>query len=420
MKFKEWLYYIDVGNPVDENLSFIAKTFAQGNEVFASIINHPEFEVTKIDVKKVTWQDLVNYYSDKESNMIAVKVQAKNAVDGIIYFFTPKEEAKILAHVLLGGEPDEEVPAQLQDFHLEALKEAVNRWCSEHIAEQFSMVANNFVELSPIEVEELAIREGVDLGLGENLIVTEYAIKLNETLSTYYLIVMSEEFANAIYQASQNISQEQPAQEQQQEELTDNLEVSQDEIANLLGQLGASPSDSTTPTDTGSSASTGNSAQNEIDAMLNGLLNSSDNSNSASTNQSQATAGDAAILDRPNDSMLITGGNKVASNEARPVDFADFSNQNITRVEVPKNLEVLMDVPLTLKVELGRAILKIREILELSPGTVVELDKLAGENVDIFVNDKLIAKGEIVIIDENFGVRITSIVNPMERIKFGG
>lgn len=79
------------------------------------------------------------------------------------------------------------------------------------------------------------------------------------------------------------------------------------------------------------------------------------------------------------------------------------------------NINLIMDVPLQVTVELGRTRKLIREILELSPGSVVELDKLAGEPVDILVNGKLIAKGEVVVIDENFGVRVTNIVSQLER-----
>lgn len=81
-----------------------------------------------------------------------------------------------------------------------------------------------------------------------------------------------------------------------------------------------------------------------------------------------------------------------------------------------RNLDIIVDVPLQLTVELGRTTQKIRDVLALSPGAVVELDRLAGEAVDVLVNGKLVAKGEVVVIDENFGVRITDIVSPMERV----
>ncbi len=81
------------------------------------------------------------------------------------------------------------------------------------------------------------------------------------------------------------------------------------------------------------------------------------------------------------------------------------------------NLNLLLDIPLQVTVELGRTRRQIRDILEMSQGFIIELDKLAGEPVDVLVNNKLIAKGEVVVIDENFGVRVTDIISPMERIQ---
>lgn len=81
-----------------------------------------------------------------------------------------------------------------------------------------------------------------------------------------------------------------------------------------------------------------------------------------------------------------------------------------------QNIELLLDVPMHITVELGRTTRMIREVLNLGTGSIIELDKLAGEPVDLLVNGKLIAKGEVVVIDESFGVRITEIVSPVERI----
>jgi flagellar motor switch protein FliN/FliY len=97
----------------------------------------------------------------------------------------------------------------------------------------------------------------------------------------------------------------------------------------------------------------------------------------------------------------------------QPAQFAPLK-QNMMNVS-DSNIGMIMDVPLQVTVELGRTRKLIREILELAPGSVVELDKLAGEPVDILVNGKIVAKGEVVVIDENFGVRITGIVSMQER-----
>jgi len=97
----------------------------------------------------------------------------------------------------------------------------------------------------------------------------------------------------------------------------------------------------------------------------------------------------------------------------QPAQFAPLRQTTIHAVD--SNIDMIMDVSLQVTVELGRTRKLIREILELAPGSVVELDKLAGEPVDILVNGKIVAKGEVVVIDENFGVRITGIVSQQER-----
>jgi flagellar motor switch protein FliN/FliY len=81
-----------------------------------------------------------------------------------------------------------------------------------------------------------------------------------------------------------------------------------------------------------------------------------------------------------------------------------------------RRLELLLDVPLDLSVELGRARMSIQDLLNLSPGSVIELDKIAGEALDILINGRLVARGEAVVVNDKFGIRISDIVSPSERI----
>jgi flagellar motor switch protein FliN/FliY len=83
----------------------------------------------------------------------------------------------------------------------------------------------------------------------------------------------------------------------------------------------------------------------------------------------------------------------------------------------PPNVQMLLDINLNVTIELGRTRLSIRKILELGPGSIIELDRLAGEPVDLLVNDKIVAKGEVVVVDEYFGIRILTLISPEERIK---
>jgi flagellar motor switch protein FliN/FliY len=98
------------------------------------------------------------------------------------------------------------------------------------------------------------------------------------------------------------------------------------------------------------------------------------------------------------------------------VELSSLAEQAGLSSEQANNISLLLDVPMQMTVELGRTRMLIKDILGLGEGSIVELDKLAGEPVDILVNNKLVAKGEVVVIDENFGVRVTNIISPVERI----
>jgi len=99
------------------------------------------------------------------------------------------------------------------------------------------------------------------------------------------------------------------------------------------------------------------------------------------------------------------------------VQPAQFQNFDVNAVlQQKENIGIIMDVPLEVTVELGKTKKKIREILEFAPGTIVELDRLASEPIDVLVNGKFVARGEVVVIDENFAIRIIDIVSVDKRI----
>ncbi len=109
-------------------------------------------------------------------------------------------------------------------------------------------------------------------------------------------------------------------------------------------------------------------------------------------------------------------GKKEEKNE-QPVKEHKFDNQTEERKQsVSKDIDFLLDVPVTITVELGMTKMLIREILQLGQGSVVELDKAAGEPMEILVNNRLIARGEVVVVNEKFGVRLTDIISPSERL----
>lgn len=95
--------------------------------------------------------------------------------------------------------------------------------------------------------------------------------------------------------------------------------------------------------------------------------------------------------------------------------FAEFSDEK--KINNARDIDFLLDIPLEVTVELGRSKMLIKDLLQLGQGSVVELAKLAGEPMDVLVNNRLIARGEVVVINEKFGVRLTDIISPMERLR---
>lgn len=101
--------------------------------------------------------------------------------------------------------------------------------------------------------------------------------------------------------------------------------------------------------------------------------------------------------------------------EAQAPNFGELSNDK--RAGGAKDIDFLLDIPLEVTVELGRTRMLIKDLLQLGQGSVVELEKFAGEPMEILVNNKLVARGEVVVVNEKFGVRLTDIISPAERIR---
>ncbi len=129
----------------------------------------------------------------------------------------------------------------------------------------------------------------------------------------------------------------------------------------------------------------------------------------------EAGGNDGTAEDAAADSGAAVAG-KPAKKPVKKLEFASFDESDKT-AEPPKNLDFILDIPLTISVELGRTKMVINDMLQLGQGSVIELAKLAGEPLDIYVNGKLMARGEVVLVNDKFGVRLTDIISPVERVK---
>jgi len=144
--------------------------------------------------------------------------------------------------------------------------------------------------------------------------------------------------------------------------------------------------------------------QNELDKLMNEVTSSP---------EKEAVADENLSWDDVQEELAATSG-PATKTEVGEVHFKELKNAGPASTSM--DLDFILDIPLTMTVELGRCRLLISEMLQLGQGSVIELMKLAGEPMEIFVNQKLIARGEVVVVNEKFGVRLTDIVSPAERV----
>ncbi len=189
--------------------------------------------------------------------------------------------------------------------------------------------------------------------------------------------------------------------------MADEEKIESQEEVQVSDQAAESPGAGDAGGDPAAHIPDGEAAAEQFDKVVNGGDASEDDAEAAML---------AMLQDLPQEDSKASpddidfGGTEVANAEFQHLSEAAAKPE-------PRNIDLLMDVNLPISIELGRTRMSISDILGLGPGSVVELNKLAGEPVDVMVNHKIVAKGEVVVIDENFGVRITQLMTPEERLK---
>lgn len=130
----------------------------------------------------------------------------------------------------------------------------------------------------------------------------------------------------------------------------------------------------------------------------------------------EETSADAATAMVGQNEETDDAGQEAEKENYEPAAFQDLKNTS-SPTTGDANLDVILDIPVTLSMEIGRTEIPIQNLLQLNQGSVVELDRLAGEPMDVLINGTLIAHGEVVVVNEKFGIRLTDVVSPSERVK---
>lgn len=318
---------------------------------------------------------------------VMVTVKFTEGLKGFNAFAIEMNDAKIIADLMLGGDGTN-VSGELNELHLSAVGEAMNQMMGG-ASTSMSQIFGRTVNISPpmVKVVDLSATNALELGLKGWIANVEFRLKVGTLIDSQIMQLLPAEFAIEMLEA--------------------------------LGINGSNPTPKTPDSIEAVSPAMSNPPQGvkmnhehmppeaKLDLRPEVVSEQSRHIKHEPQQQIQSTA------------PVLQGfqSQQVQHMPVQHPEFADFSHDVQVSGMLPRNLTLLLDVPLNVTVELGRARKAIRDILDLTPGAILELDKLAGEPVDILVNNKRIAIGEVVVIDENFGVRVTDIVSPNERIK---
>ncbi|WP_110929424.1 flagellar motor switch phosphatase FliY [Bacillus massiliglaciei] len=306
---------------------------------------------------------------------VAIQVQYTEGFLGMNMLVIEQNDAAIIADLMLGG--DGLNPGDLLgDIQLSAVQEAMNQMMGS-AATSMSTIFNKKVDISPpsIDLLDFAQGEGKNTIPNEDLLVKiSFRLKVGSLIDSNIMQLLPLPFAKSLVEDLMQESIE--STDMELKESTKSAQADDDKLRQTHPEEPSEP-----------------------DRQM--------SNPSASQLQSNIPAEPQYF-----GSQSMPQGQPV---DVQPANFTNFQPYQLQETE-SRNLSMLMDIPLQVTVELGRTQRSVKEILELTPGSIVELDKLAGEPVDILVNNRLMAKGEVVVIEENFGVRVTDIVSPSDRI----
>lgn len=342
----------------------------------------------KVDITtpQVTFIKRENLANEFPKPHVAVSVQYVDGFQGINSLVIKTKDAQVIADLMLGGEGDVTLQ-ELNEIHISAVQEAMNQMMGSS-ATSMSTIFNRFVNISPPGIDILDVDSGGGMGHlppEDVFIKISFRLTIGELIDSTIMQLLPVPFAKQM-------------------------------VATLMGDVEneiAAPSPTPTPAAAVEPAPAPVQQPAYQDPYQPAPAAAASQYNQPYNPYQQGAAFDIPM--QPQGPQ--TYGHAASRNvNVQPVQFANFNQAPYVHTD-ETNLNLLLDIPLKVTVELGRTQKQIKDILELSQGSIIELDKLAGEPVDILVNNKLIAKGEVVVIDENFGVRVTDIVSQWDRIQ---
>ena len=342
-----------------------------------SLVNR-KVNITTPVVTLARWKNVIEDYSRP---CVFIQIHYTSGLDGNNIMILKERDVKIITDLMMGGDGTN-IDGELGELHLSAISEAMNQMMGSS-ATSLSSMLGKMIDISPpesslIDISDFQRPEEIAPFLSGTFVKIAFSMQIEDLVDSTIMQLYPIEFARTLYSTFMDMS------------TPTSIETKEPEPA------APEPAPAPVP----------EAVQPDYSAMQ-GAMPQMDMSQMGMPMMGMPMMG-MPQMGMPQMGMPMMGMPQQNVN-IQPAQFQNFA-PDYSMVPGAENIGLIKDVPLEVTVELGRTQKRISDILDFAPGTIIELDKIAGEPVDVLVNGKLVAKGEVVVIEESFGVRVTDII----------
>lgn len=344
-----------------------------------SLVNR-KVNITTPKVSLATWDSIVEDYP---TPCVFVQIKYTIGLNGSNILVLREEDVKIITDLMMGGDGTN-TDGELGELHLSAISEAMNQMMGSAATSLSSMIGQK-IDISPPSATLVDVNELKDAGLVQEFIngtfvKIAFRMQIGDLIDSIIMQLYPLDFAHSLY----------------------DIFINQQSAAAPEAAPAPEPAPAPAPAPMAEPAAVSQQ-------MPMGQDMTQQMAPQMAPQQQMMPQMGAQPMMMPGQAMPYMMPQMAAPMNVQSAQFQAFT-PDMAAIIGQENINLIMDVPLEVTVELGRTVKTIHEILDFAPGTIIELEKLAGEPIDVLVNGKYVAKGEVVVIEESFGVRVTEII----------
>ena len=376
-----------------------------------SLVNR-KVNITTPNVSLARWENVIEDY---QKPCVFIQIRYTQGLDGSNILILREQDVKVITDLMMGGDGSSNLADELSDLHLSAISEAMNQMMGA-AATSLSTMLNKLIDISPPEATlvDLPTQQfGDEIAdfLAGTFVKISFRMQIDELVDSTIIQLYPIDFAKSLCDIFLGGGNDSSNDNQSEPTVSDytppTLEASPsaNQSSMGMGQTG-------TPQMNMGQMGMGQMGMPQMDMsqMNMGQMNMGQMGMNQMMGMPQMNMGQMGMPQMGMNPMMGMPQMGITQDmNIQPAQFQTFQG-DYSQIPGAENISIIRDVPLEVTVELGRTVKAIADILDFAPGTIIELDKLAGEPVDVLVNGKHVAKGEVVVVEESFGVRVTEII----------